>query len=260
MTALDQELTPEEAGLDPVRLQRLERHLDRYVDERRRLGTVIAITRGGKVAYVYTNGHRDVEAGLPAETDTIWRIYSMTKPITSVAALMLHEEGALSLTDPVAKYIPSFAGARIYRFGPAAAPLTVPAQRPITVWNLLTHTSGLTYGFTYGDPVGEAYRLAGFNISEPETYTLEEACDRLATLPLLFEPGTQWNYSHSTDVLARVVEVVSGRPIDQFFSEQIFQPLKMADSGYVIDEAAAPRLAVLYSLDPRSGKVLATPD
>jgi CubicO group peptidase (beta-lactamase class C family) len=260
MTALDQEVTPEEAGLDPVRLQRLERHLQRYVDAERRMGTVIAITRGGKVAYVNTIGHRDVAAGLPAETDTIWRIYSMTKPITSVAALMLHEEGALSLTDPVAKHIPAFADARIYRFGPAAAPLTVPAQRPMTVWNLLTHTSGLTYGFMDGTPVAEAYRLAGFNIAAPEAYTLEEACNRLATLPLLFEPGTHWNYSHSTDVLARVVEVVSGKPIDEFFSEHIFQPLKMADSGYVIDEAAASRLAALYALDFSSGKVVLTPD
>ena len=259
MTALTQEVTPEEACLDPVRLERLERHLQRYVDSERRMGTVIAITRGGKVAYVNTIGHRDVAAGLPAETDTIWRIYSMTKPITSVAAMMLHDEGALSLNDPVAKYIPPFADARIYRFGPGTAPLTVPAQRPMTVWNLLTHTAGLTYGFMDGNPVGEAYRMAGFNIAEPEAYTLEEACNRLATLPLLFEPGTQWNYSHATDVLARVVEVVSGKSIEEFFTEQIFQPLKMADSGYVIDEAAAPRLATLYSLDLRSGKVVPTP-
>jgi CubicO group peptidase (beta-lactamase class C family) len=129
----------------------------------------------------------------------------------------------------------------------------------MTVWNLLTHTAGLTYGFMDGNPVGEAYRMAGFNIAEPEAYTLEEACNRLATLPLLFEPGTQWNYSHATDVLARVVEVVSGKSIEEFFTEQIFQPLKMADSGYVIDEAAAPRLATLYSLDLRSGKVVPTP-
>jgi CubicO group peptidase (beta-lactamase class C family) len=246
--------------LDPVRLERLERHLQRYVDSERRMGTLIAITRGGKVAYVHALGYRDVAAGLPAEADTIWRIYSMTKPITSVAALMLHEEGMLSLTDPVARYIPTFADARIYRFGTGAAPLTVPAQRPMTVWNLLTHTAGLTYGFMFSNAVDEAYRLAGFNLGGPEPYTLEEACDRLAGLPLLFEPGSHWNYSHATDVLARVVEVVSGKSIEEFFSEQIFRPLGMTDTGYTISEADASRLAALYSRDPMSGEVVHTPD
>jgi CubicO group peptidase (beta-lactamase class C family) len=260
MAALVQEVNPEEIGLDPARLERLERHLHRYLDAGRRMGTLTVITRGGKVGYLKALGYRDAEARLPAEVDTIWRIYSMTKPITSVAALMLYEEGLLSLSDPVSTYIPSFADARVYRFGPATAPLTVPAQRPITIWNLMTHTAGLTYPFLYANPVDEAYRLAGFNLAGPEQFTLEEACDRWAALPLLFEPGTRWNYSHATDVLARVVEVASGKSIEEFFTERIFRPLGMADTGYLTPNAEASRVATLYSFDPRSQSAVATPN
>jgi CubicO group peptidase (beta-lactamase class C family) len=169
----------------------------------------------------------DGEAGLPVEPDTIWRIYSMTKPITSVAAMLLYEEGALSLFDPVAKFIPSFEDLHVYRHGMAAAPVTARAAEPMLVWHLLTHTSGLTYGFQQANPVDEAYRAAGFILDPPPEHDLASACDVWAGLPLLVGPGAEWNYSVSTDVLGRVVEVVSGQSLDEFFAERIFEPLGM---------------------------------
>ena len=253
-SALAPEVSPEEVGFDPVRLERLERHLERYVAERRRIGTLTVITRGGKIAYVGSTGHRDEAASLPVETDTIWRIYSMTKPFTSVAALMLHEEGLLSLSDPVAKFIPSFGDARVYRAGPAAAPLTAPASEQMLVRHLLTHTAGLTYGFYFRDQVDEAYRQAGFMLGWPEEYSLAEACDGWASIPLLFEPGSEWNYSVATDVLGRVIEVVSGQSLDEFFARRIFEPLRLSDTGFSIDEADRPRLAALYGANPETGK------
>jgi CubicO group peptidase (beta-lactamase class C family) len=160
----------------------------------------------------------------------------MTKPITSVAALMLFEEGALSLFDPVAKFIPSFRDVRIYRKGMAAAPLTVSASEPMLVWHLLTHTAGLTYGAHFANPVDETYRTAGFLFGLPEDYDLAEACDRWAAMPLLFEPGSEWNYSHATDVVDRIVEIVSGQPLDEFFAWRILQPLGMSDTGFSVSE------------------------
>src|SRR5262249_37803165 len=144
--AMTPEVEPQEVGLDPGRLERLDRYLDGFVENGRHRGSLMVITRGGKVAHVSARGERDTEAGLPVEADTIWRIYSMTKPITSVAAMILYEEGKLALTDPVAKYIPAFADVRVYRKGAALAPVTAPAAEQMTVWHLMTHTSGLTYG------------------------------------------------------------------------------------------------------------------
>ena len=159
------EVKPEEVGLDPERLARLDSYLDGFVARGRHQGSLMVITRGGRVAHVSHRGQRDVEAGLPVEPDTIWRIYSMTKPITSVAAMMLYEEGAFSLYDPVAKFIPSFDELRVYGHGSAAAPVTARAAEPMRMWHLLTHTSGLTYGFHRPHPVDEAYRTAGFELA-----------------------------------------------------------------------------------------------
>ena len=188
-TALATEVAPEEVGLDPGRLARLDAYLDGFVANGRHKGSLLVITRGGRIAHVSHRGQRDAEAGLPVEPDTIWRIYSMTKPITSVAAMMLYEEGALSLFDPVAKFIPSFGDLRVYRHGMAAAPVTVRAAEPMLVWHLLTHTSGLTYGFQQANAVDEAYRAAGFFLDPPPEHDLASACDVWAGLPLLFEPG-----------------------------------------------------------------------
>jgi CubicO group peptidase (beta-lactamase class C family) len=260
LAALAPEVSPEEAGFDPFQLERLERHLEGYVADGRRKGTQLVVTRGGKVVHAFVGGHRDEAARLPVEHDTIWRIYSMTKPITSVAAMMLYEEGKISLFDPVAKFVPSFADPRVYRKGPATAPLTAPASEPMLVWHLLTHMAGLSYGFHFSNPVDECYRTAGFLLGLPEDYTLEEACDRWATLPLLFEPGTEWNYSHATDVLGRVVEVASGRALDEFFTERIFEPLGMSATGFTVSEEGRSRLAFLYMCDPETGTAVPNPE
>src|SRR6266508_835203 len=180
------EVEPQEAGFDPERFARLDAYLDGFVANGRLKGSQLVITRGGRIAHVSARGQRDAEAGLPVEPDTIWRIYSMTKPITSVAAMILYEEGGLSLLDPVAKFIPSFGDLRVYQKGMAAAPVTVRAAEPMLVWHLLTHTSGLTYGFQQANPVDEAYRAAGFFLDPPPDHDLASACDVWAGLPLLF--------------------------------------------------------------------------
>jgi CubicO group peptidase (beta-lactamase class C family) len=258
-TALATEVAPEEVGLDPGRLARLDAYLDGFVANGRHKGSLLAITRGGRIAHVSHRGQRDAEAGLPVEPDTIWRIYSMTKPITSVAAMMLYEEGALSLFDPVAKFIPSFEDLRVYRHGMAAAPVTVRAAEPMLVWHLLTHTSGLTYGFQQANAVDEAYRAAGFFLDPPPEHDLASACDVWAGLPLLFEPGTEWNYSVSTDVVGRIVEVVSGQSLAEFFAERIFAPLGMTDTGFSVADAERSRMTALYAHDPETATAVPYP-
>jgi CubicO group peptidase (beta-lactamase class C family) len=258
-TALATEVAPEEVGLDPGRLARLDAYLDGFVANGRHKGSLLAITRGGRIAHVSHRGQRDAEAGLPVEPDTIWRIYSMTKPITSVAAMMLYEQGALSLFDPVAKFIPSFEDLRVYRHGMAAAPVTVRAAEPMLVWHLLTHTSGLTYGFQQANAVDEAYRAAGFFLDPPPEHDLASACDVWAGLPLLFEPGAEWNYSVSTDVLGRIIEVVSGQSLAEFFAERIFAPLGMTDTGFSVADAERSRMTALYAHDPETATAVPYP-
>jgi CubicO group peptidase (beta-lactamase class C family) len=258
-TALATEVAPEEVGLDPGRLARLDAYLDGFVANGRHKGSLLVITRGGRIAHVSHRGQRDAEAGLPVEPDTIWRIYSMTKPITSVAAMMLYEEGALSLFDPVAKFIPSFEDLRVYRHGMAAAPVTVRAAEPMLLWHLLTHTSGLTYGFQQANAVDEAYRAAGFFLDPPPAHDLASACDVWAGLPLLFEPGAEWNYSVSTDVLGRVIEVVSGQSLADFFAERIFEPLGMTDTGFSVSDAERPRMTALYAHDAATATAVPYP-
>jgi CubicO group peptidase (beta-lactamase class C family) len=258
-TALATEIAPEEVGFDPGRLARLDAYLDGFVANGRHKGSLLAITRGGRIAHVSYRGQRDAEAGLPVEPDTIWRIYSMTKPITSVAAMLLYEEGALALFDPVAKFIPSFGDLHVYRHGMAPAPVTARAAQPMLIWHLLTHTSGLTYGFQQANPVDEAYRAAGFILDPPPEHDLASACDVWAGLPLLFEPGAEWNYSVSTDVLGRVIEVISGQSLDEFFAERIFEPLGMTDTGFSVSEAERPRMTALYAHDPATATAVPYP-
>jgi CubicO group peptidase (beta-lactamase class C family) len=243
---------PAALSFDAERLARLDRHFDRYVDDGRLAGWLAVVTRDGQVAHVAMSGHRDKEAGAPVELDTIWRIYSMTKPVTSVAAMMLWEEGAFELTDPVSRWIPSFAGVRVWDGGSSLKPVTVPATEPVRMWHLLTHTSGLTYGFHYAHPVDAIYRTAGFEWGTPRGLDLEGCCEAWASLPLLFQPGAEWNYSVSTDVLGRVVEVASGMSLDAFFRERIFEPLGMGETAFFVDDERADRLAALYTADPAS--------
>jgi CubicO group peptidase (beta-lactamase class C family) len=240
------EIDPAEVGLDAGRLARIEARLGRYVDEGKLAGLLVTVTRHGQLAYVAMRGQRDIEAGLPVEADTIWRLYSMTKPVTSVAAMMLYEEGAFELTDPVSAFIPSFAGARVFTGGSDLAPVTVPATEPVRIWHLLTHTAGLTYGFHRNHPVDAMYRAAGFELRKLPPIGLAAACDLWAGLPLLFQPGAEWAYSVATDVLGRVVEVASGQTLDEFFATRIFAPLGMTDTAFYASPDRLPRLAALY--------------
>jgi CubicO group peptidase (beta-lactamase class C family) len=260
MGQLQQEVAPEAVGLDPARLARLDRHLAGHVDSGRLSGYLISVARHGQVAHLATYGLRDREAGLPVTVDTLWRMYSMTKPVTSVAALMLLEEGLLSLNDPISRYLPAFAETRVYQGGPPSAIQTRAAEEPIRVWHLMTHTAGLTYGHYGVHPVDALYREAGLE-SRPQGMDLAAACDLYASLPLQFEPGSQWNYSVATDVLGRLVEVVSGRPLDEFFAERIFGPLGMDDAGFFVEEERADRLAALYeSVDQARAVPIPGPD
>jgi len=242
---LQVEIDPQDAGFDPNRLARIDRNYQRYVDEGKLPGFLAVIARDGKVAHIAKGGLRDVEAGTAVEADTLFRIYSMTKPITSVAAMMLWEEGAFELKDEVARFIPAFADARVWSGGSQQKPMTVPAAEPVRLWHLLTHTSGLAYGFAYAHPVDGIYRDHGFEFGAPEGMDLAASVDVWARLPLLFEPGTEFNYSVSTDVLGRVIEVISGQPLDVFLKERVLDPLGMHDTGF--GDADPHRLAALYA-------------
>ncbi|GAA4573243.1 serine hydrolase domain-containing protein [Planotetraspora kaengkrachanensis] len=247
---------PEEVGFDSGRLRRIDAHFASYVDDGRLPGWLVLVARRGEIAHLSTYGTRDMASGAPVETDTLFRIYSMSKPITSVAAMMLYEEGALELTDPISRFIPSFADMRVYEKGMAVRPVTRPATEPVRLWHLLTHTAGLVYGFQHVSVVDEIYRNAGFNRGLPGDLDLAEVVDRWAALPLLFEPGSQWNYSVATDVLGRVVEVVSGQSLDRFLAERIFDPLAMTDTGFSISADKADRMASLYTADPNGRATL----
>ncbi len=254
MSGLTVEVDPAEVGLDAGRLARIDRHFARYVDDGRLAGWTALVARRGRVAHLSTCGRRTLDPAAPVEIDTLWRMYSMTKPITSVAAMMLYEEGAFDLRDPVSRWIPSLAEPRVYLGGPPTAPVTRPASEPIRVWHLLTHTAGLTYGFHHVHPVDAMYRHAGFEWGNPPGLDLAGAVDAWAALPLLFDPGSEWAYSVATDVLGHLVEVVSGVPLDRFFRERIFEPLDMTDASFWVDETRADRLASLHTRSPRDGR------
>jgi CubicO group peptidase (beta-lactamase class C family) len=244
------EVDAAEVGLDPQRLQRIDTFFARYVEDGRLPGWLLTVSRQGRLAHVALCGSRDLEAGLPVTDDTVWRIYSMTKPVTSVAAMVLYEEGKLALTDPVSAFIPSFADVRVYAGGSDLRQVTVPAAEPVRIWHLLTHTSGLTYGFHRVHPVDALYRAAGFEWSAPRGTDLAQACDIWAGIPLLFQPGTEWNYSVATDVLGRVIEVASGQRLDEFLAAKILGPLGMSQTAFWADAEAVPQLAALYVAGP----------
>ena len=246
MAQLRQEVDPDEVGLDHKALDRLDQHFAHYVDVERLPGFLVSVARHGRVAHLTAHGHRDVAAGLPVTPDTLYRIYSMTKPVTAVAALLLMEEGKLSLDDPVADHLPAFADMRVYDSGSGAGLKTRPVEQPMLIRHLMTHTSGLTFAFYHSHPVDALYREAGLESSVPAGANLAETIDVYASLPLQFEPGTQWNYSVSSNVLGRVVEVVSGQRLDEFFAERIFRPLGMPDAGFQVPDEKAHRLAELY--------------
>ena len=255
MDSIQLEAEPKDVGLDAERLLRIERHFQTYVDDGRLAGWLVAVSRRGRVAYLATYGKRDIEADLAVEVDTLFRIYSMTKPITSVAAMMLYEEGVFELTDPVSRFIPSFADTRVYASGPSLAPRTEPSPEPMQIWHLLSHTSGLTYAANNSHPVDAMYRAANL-LGSAGDFDLATFCDRLGALPVMFPPGTRWNYSVSSDVLGRVIEVASGLSLDEFFARRIFEPLGMTDTSFGTPAEKLDRLAALYTYDAATGKAV----
>jgi CubicO group peptidase (beta-lactamase class C family) len=230
--ALELTVDPSEVGIDADRLPRIDAVCQSYIDSGKFAGAQFVLTRRGEIVHQFLGGHADVERGRELRDDTIFRIFSMTKPITSVALMMLYESGALLLEDPVSMYIPEFADTRIWVSGDTTNYQTRAPERQITVKDVLTHTSGLTYGFQHFHTVDALYREDSLGDFGGADYTLEEAMVLLAKKPLLFEPGTGWNYSMSTDVCGAIVAAASGMPLDQFFAERIFSPLGMIDTGF----------------------------
>ena len=238
-----------ELGFDPERLARIDKLLAGYVDDGKLAGWQVAITRKGQVVHDAGYGWRDREAGKPVESDTLWRIASMTKPITSVTAMTLWEEGVFDLNDPVSTWIPSFADARVYTGGVGRTMQTKPATEPVRVWHLLSHTSGMTAGFLRSSHVDQLYRDAGYEFGAPAGHDLAACVDDWARLPLLFNPGSAWGYGVSTDVVGRLIEIWTGQRLDQAFANRVLEPLGMKDTCWWVGDARADRLAALYVPD-----------
>jgi CubicO group peptidase (beta-lactamase class C family) len=238
---------PESVGLSSERLERITAKVQQTIDDKRIAGAVTLVARHGKVAYFKSQGSLDREANKAMRNDAIFRICSMSKPITSAAVMMLYEEGKFVLEDPISKYLPEFKNPKVFVKGAnGREPYTIPASREITIRDLLTHTSGLTYD--WNETLGEQYQAA--NVASGLLQydgTIEDNVKRLATVPLLFSPGTRWEYSLGVDVLGRLVEVVSRMPLDQFFRTRIFEPLGMKDSYFYLPDNKVDRLAVAYT-------------
>jgi CubicO group peptidase (beta-lactamase class C family) len=246
----------DELGFAPDRLARITETLKANIDQHDIPGAVLLIARHGKVAYFESMGALDPQGKAPMGKDAIFRIYSMSKPITTVAAMMLFEEGRITLDEPVGKYIPSLAKPEVgvEKPDPAGGPATlelVPAKRPISLQDLMRHTSGITYGFFGNTAVKKRYAEA--NLFDGD-FTNADFVERIAKLPLAYQPGTTWDYSHSTDVLGRVIEVVSGKSLYAFEKERILDPLGMSDTAfYATDEGRQGRVAEPFANDRSLG-------
>src|SRR5436305_13752771 len=242
--------SPESVGMSKAALESIDDHLKRrYIDAGRFPGTQLLVYRRGKVVHSAVQGFADLERKAPVKDDTIFRIYSMSKPITSVAFMMLVEEGRVALDEPVHKYIPEWKNLGVFQAGTAPAFLTKPPARPMQIVDLLRHTSGLTYGFQQRGNVDAAYRKA--KIGEVELAgTLQSMIDELAKTPLEFSPGEAWNYSVSADVIGYLIGKISGMPFEQFLQQRIFDPLGMADTDFFVPADKAHRFAACYNADP----------
>jgi CubicO group peptidase (beta-lactamase class C family) len=252
---------PEEVGLSSARLNRITDRLQEDVDNGKLIGAVALIARKGKIAYFQTFGYQDKIAGKLMRKDSIFRLYSMSKPVTSVALMMLYEEGRIDLFEPLEKYLPEFKDQKVAVIGKGAdgkptIVKTVPVKRKTTIQDVFRHTGGLTYGFT-GHPVDKLYRDKGVSGSNQ---TLAEFSAKLGPLPLMWEPGTLWHYSYSHDIQARLVEVISGMPFDKFLEERIYKPLGMKDTGHYVKEVNLGRFTKFAQVkDKKTGKMVAHP-
>jgi CubicO group peptidase (beta-lactamase class C family) len=246
----------EQLGFSPGRLQRIDRFLQsRYIDTGRFPCAQLQILRAGQLAHETVLGLADVERGRKLEADAIFRIYSMTKPITSIAMMMLVEEGAVALEDPVHKYIPSWKNLGVFQAGLLGQFLTTPPSRPMQIVDLLRHTSGLTYGFQNRTNVDAAYRKLRLDAFHGGG-SLDDFIAHLAELPLEFSPGEAWNYSVSVDVLGYLVGKISGMAFEDFLRTRIFEPLGMVDTGFFVRPGQEHRLTACYQAEPGGGMKL----
>ena len=235
-------ISPEKVGLSSERLARIRPALEKHIGDDKIAGAVTLVARRGELVHLECIGLMDRESGKPMQPDTIFRIYSMTKPITCTALMMLYEQGHFQLFDPVFKFIPAFNELKVYAGGTGSDIQLVDLQRPVTIRDLLTHTSGLTYHFLEYGNVEEIYRDTRVCSERP----LAEFVADLLKLPLAFQPGAAWRYSFAYDVVAYLVEIMSGQPLDAFLQENLFEPLAMADTGFFVPGTKLERFAAMY--------------
>ena len=251
-------INPEKLGLSKEKLMAMENFFkEKYIQNGKLAGIQTLVARKGKVVHFKSTGLRDVENNKKIEKDTIFRIYSMTKPITSVALMQLFEQGLFQLADPVSKFLPEFKNPKVFLSGSYPHFMTSPAEREITIRDLLTHTAGLTYGFHYRTNVDHAYRKVWSGPRGDNTdfsfppLDLENFSKSIASLPLEFSPGDKWNYSVATDICGRLVEVLSDMTLDAYFSKYIFKPLKMKDTSFYVPKNKLSRFAACYERTPK---------
>jgi CubicO group peptidase (beta-lactamase class C family) len=237
------------AGLSSERLARIAPVVEQFVRDGQFPGVSVTVARHGRVAFQREFGFADLAKKTPLRRDAIYRVFSMSKPVTGVAVMMLFEEGRFLLDDPVSKYLPCFKDLQVFESETPAGPKLVKADREVTIRDLLRHTSGFGYGGS-ADPVARMYQAK--NVMDPNS-TLEQMVEKACSVPLRFQPGTKWEYSIAMDLLGRLVEVVSGQPLDVFMQKRIFDPLKMVDTGFYVPEAKAGRFANCYSYTPGKG-------
>jgi CubicO group peptidase (beta-lactamase class C family) len=246
---------PEDVGMSSAKLQEAKEAVQKLVDKKEVAGAILAVARRGKVVQLEAVGEMEAGSSKPMKTDAIVRIYSMTKPITTVAAMILVDEGKIGLDDPVSKYLPEFKNLRVHA-GKDKSDETVEAKREVTVRDLMRHTSGLTYGAFGNSPVDKLYRDQ--KVLDRDN-TLQDMMTKLGKIPLLHQPGTRWHYSVSTDVLGRVVEVASDKPLDEFFAERIFKLLDMKDTSFFVPEEKLERFAANHGLNKEKKLVVTEP-
>jgi CubicO group peptidase (beta-lactamase class C family) len=242
----------ESAGFSTERLNRIAPVMQEYIDQGKLAGTLTLVAKDGKIAYLNAQGMQDKAASIPMREDTIFRIYSMSKPVTAVAAMTLWEQGKFHMFDPISKYLPEFKNMKVYVSGSGDDMVLEEAQNPIRIIDLFMHTSGLSYGFT-GSEVDKLYQQL---FSKPELLTPENFVGKIAALPLNHQPGTAWNYGFSTDVIGFLVEKLSGKKLGEYMQENIFSPLGMQDTSFYVPADKIDRFAQVYTVDQKTGQTI----
>ena len=243
-------------GFDQERLSRISELCDRYVENGKFPCAQVQVARGDQIVMRHTIGKADIEENIDLRDDAIFRIYSMTKPLTSIGLMQLYEKGELILEDPVERFIPAFSDPQVLIGGSYLKPALRPAQTTLTVRDMLMHTSGLTYGFHFSNNLDKMYRKSKFGSiwgqKGDATETLEETANKLGEMPLLFDPGTSWNYSMSTDICGRLIEVISGQNLDEYLTKNITEPLGMVDTGFHVEKEKSHRFTSNYAITPEN--------